>query len=98
MNLHDLLPIFIPFATSAISLTITKSHLFSGFREWIGDRSDLLLELFSCPWCFSHWISAGIFLFAGMRLPLFWLIILIFANVSLSGMITNYTLRLVDDE
>lgn len=90
----DLLPIFIPFATSAISLTITKSKFFAGFREWIGSKSDLLGELFSCPWCLSHWVSLGIFLFADLRLPFFWFIILLFANISLSGFLTNSMLRI----
>lgn len=97
----DLFPIFIPFATSAISLTVTKSKIFSPLREWAKDESEFLDDLLSCPWCFSHWVSVGIIGLVGLSLPLQWFIISIFANVSMAGMLTNFMLRLAtwgDDE
>lgn len=49
--------VVLSFAISAISMTISKSKLFEGFREWIGEQSGWLGELFNCPYCTSHWVT-----------------------------------------
>ena len=42
-------------AVAAISMTITKSRAFKGFRGWIKDKVKILSGLFDCPYCMSHW-------------------------------------------
>lgn len=55
--------IFLGIATGFISLTITKSNIFESFRNFFFFRSEkskvmnFLNELFTCPYCFSHWVS-----------------------------------------
>ena len=54
-------------ATSAISLTVTKSKLFKTMRQFIKFMAEpnvyghgwfeLLSELLSCHYCFSHWVA-----------------------------------------
>lgn len=54
----------IALAVAAISMTITKSRAFKGFRGWIKDRIKILHGLFGCPYCMSHWIAlAGIWIY-----------------------------------
>jgi Protein of unknown function (DUF1360) len=55
INLLETLEIGI--TTGVISLTLTKSKLFSPMRKWIRYRSDWLGELVSCPYCTSHWVG-----------------------------------------
>ena len=49
--------VILALAVSAASMTITKASICKSFREWIGDISDFLGELFSCPYCTSHWLA-----------------------------------------
>ncbi len=43
--------------TGVISLTLTKSKMFSPMRNWIRYRSNWWGELVSCPYCASHWVG-----------------------------------------
>lgn len=45
------------FATAAISITISKSKVFSWPRKWLYRRSQIVGELVNCHYCTSHWIS-----------------------------------------
>lgn len=60
--------VYLALATASISLTITKATIFEPVRDWIGDRSDFFGELFSCPYCMSHWISFGFIAYYQPRL------------------------------
>lgn len=44
---------------SAVSMTITMANISNGFRAWVKARSKFFGELFSCPYCTSHWLSFG---------------------------------------
>jgi len=66
MSLIDFL--FLALATASIALTITKAVIFEPMRDWIGDRSDFFGELFSCPYCMSHWVSFGFIAYYQPRL------------------------------
>lgn len=44
-------------AVATVSMTITKAKVSKPLRESIAARSKWLGELFSCPYCFSHWVS-----------------------------------------
>ena len=61
--------LIISLAVSAISMTLTKAMIFKGFRDWLKDHNDWLGELFSCPYCTSHWVSFGFVVIYG-PLPL----------------------------
>lgn len=59
--------ILLSIACAAFSYTITKSMFFDSFRLWFFNRSmksifgfklyEFLYNLFSCPYCFSHWVA-----------------------------------------
>lgn len=61
-------------ATAAITITVTKSHLFAGVVEWAAEKSPRLGRLLSCPWCFSHWAAALVMLlwWVGYGSPVYW--------------------------
>lgn len=44
-------------AVAVISMTMTKAKVSKPLRERIKARSEWFGELFSCPYCFSHWVS-----------------------------------------
>ncbi len=54
--MHEL--IFLALATSAISVTITRSGVFAKQRSWLLEKNLWLGRLVSCPYCLSHWVSA----------------------------------------
>jgi len=47
-------------AIGTVSMTITKANVFEWLRSWLEDRNDFLADLFSCPYCMSHWIALGV--------------------------------------
>lgn len=51
--------IILSLAVSSVSLTMTKAKLTKPLRNFVRSRSEWLGELFSCPYCFSHWVSFG---------------------------------------
>lgn len=58
MNYEELIKVIVlAFVVSPICLTITKTEVFKPLRTFIKSRSTKLGKLFSCPYCFSHWIS-----------------------------------------
>lgn len=64
MNVPDLLAVAL--ATSAASVTISKTKITHGFRQWLWSKPKLstIAYMFDCPYCISHWIA--LFLVAGM--------------------------------
>ena len=40
-----------------ISMTVTKAVVFKWFRDRL--KRPWLKELFSCPYCFSHWVATA---------------------------------------
>jgi len=55
-------------ATSAISVTITQSDIFSGLRASVANRSRWLGVLVRCPYCTSHWVSVVLMWWYGQRI------------------------------
>jgi len=49
--------ILLSIVSASISFTITESFLFHSLREWMKTKNYYLGKLFSCGYCFSHWIS-----------------------------------------
>jgi|GEM_PF-1657724 len=56
-NVQLLSLVILAFATSAVSLTISKAGIFESVRHWVADHNEWLGELVSCPYCTSHWVS-----------------------------------------
>lgn len=48
---------------AAVSYTVTRSSIFRGFRNFVDRKNQKLGELVSCPYCFSHWVSAATILY-----------------------------------
>jgi hypothetical protein len=71
INLLNILEIGV--TTGVISLTLTKSKLFSPVRNWIRYRSPWWGELVSCPYCASHWVGGLLTLTLRPAGPLAWL-------------------------
>lgn len=53
------------FVVAMVSLTVTRSRLFRGFRDWVDSASakdvnadpTLWYELVKCPFCFGFWAT-----------------------------------------
>lgn len=56
-NSQVLCLVILAFATSAVSLTISKAGIFKSSRQWVAEHNEWLGELISCPYCTSHWVS-----------------------------------------
>lgn len=108
MNWEQLLSQWVAFvgtamAVSAISVTVTRSTVFKPLREWLEKKAWLhgkIAELFSCPYCFSHWVSFAGVGTIGVRivdcpLPIHYkmvvdFLVTAFAMVSLAAFISGY--------
>ena len=42
---------------ACISFTVSETKLFEPFRNWINKKSPFLGGLFSCGYCFGHWVA-----------------------------------------
>lgn len=49
--------VVVALAVSTVSMTATKAKISRPMRNRISQRSKWFGELFSCPYCFSHWAS-----------------------------------------
>lgn len=59
-------------ATSAISITITKSHLSQmTVQKWLADAPMWLRLLFSCPYCMAHYVAGALLATQSAMWPLF---------------------------
>jgi hypothetical protein len=86
--------IVLALAGSAISMTLTKAVITKKFRDYIKSKSDFWGELFSCPYCMSHWVNAVVLvlsqpiiltLFPEKIIPGIEYVVIWFALVSLSA-------------
>lgn len=64
--------VYLSFVTASISFTVTETRVFQSFRGWIKDRNRLLGDLFSCGYCFGHWVSFGLTAIYTPRLFQYW--------------------------
>ncbi len=44
-------------AIASLSSTITLAKISKPFRAWISSKSSWIGSLFSCSYCFSHWVA-----------------------------------------
>ncbi|MCP5705509.1 hypothetical protein NL302_28050, partial [Klebsiella pneumoniae] len=49
--------------SSCISITVTQQEMFRPLREWMVKKNAMAGYLFSCFYCFSHWV-----VFAGVAI------------------------------
>ncbi len=49
--------IYLSFVTASIAFTVTETKLFKPLREWLQNKIPFLGELFSCGYCFGHWVA-----------------------------------------
>src|SRR4249920_2934874 len=47
-------------AVASISFGVTEAKLTLPLREWMKRKNKLLGELFSCGYCFGHWVSLAL--------------------------------------
>ena len=45
-------------AVASISFTVTETKLFKPYREWATKKAPIFGSLFSCGYCFGHWVAA----------------------------------------
>jgi len=66
-------------ATATLAMTLGRSNLSEKFRPPL---PNLLEELITCPYCFSHWIAACLVLiYAREQFFLNWLAVVAFAQI-----------------
>ena len=49
--------IYLSLASACISFTVTETKLFKPLREWLLKKIPFLGNLFSCGYCFGHWVA-----------------------------------------
>lgn len=49
--------IYLSIVTASVAFTVTETKLFKPFREWLLKKSSFLGDLFSCGYCFGHWVA-----------------------------------------
>lgn len=64
--------IYLSFATSSISFTVTETKFFKPLREWIKKKSNFLGDLLSCGYCLGHWIAFALVAVYKPKLFEFW--------------------------
>ena len=48
---------FLSLVVASVSVTITKTKIFKGWREFLDKKNPWLGSLFKCPYCLGHWVS-----------------------------------------
>jgi hypothetical protein len=99
--------VLVALAISAVSLTVTRSHLTEPWREHLLDHrpNDLFTRMITCPYCFAHWLAVFGAVWWGVRY-LDWhtlglgraavsVLIVGFALVSLSTIVMGLMIRLM---
>jgi len=92
--------IWLALAVAAVSYTITRSLLFAPARAAIEFLAGPFIgELFSCPYCFSHWVTLAAVLVYRPRLGISPSAILDglvagFAMIAISAVVVNTITRL----
>ena len=92
MKLYILVSNFIlALCISCISYTISRSGIFSGFRNWVERKMpDKIDELIHCPYCLSHYVALIVLLITRTIIPITgWIvvdfIITLFALIEISS-------------
>lgn len=97
--------VLVALAISAVSLTVTRSHLFERWRDYLQDHrpNDLFTQTVTCPYCFAHWAAlvpafwwTAIFFYAPTRIAAWALFITSWlAFVAASALIMGAMIKLL---
>ena len=68
--------VILSLVVASISWTVTQEEVFREFHDYCADRSEAaqgilqqkFFYLFTCEYCFSHWVTMGLLLFTGFKL------------------------------
>lgn len=84
-------------ATSAMSLTVSKSKALAGVREWFEARVPMVAALLSCPYCLSHWFAFVLVIACGLHddNPLLSVPLFTFAAVAVASVTTGIIMKLM---
>lgn len=97
--------LFIALVTASITWTVTHEEIFREFREYCTDRSRScrtlvarkVFYIFTCEYCFSHYVAFGVLLLTGFHLLLpGWrgLVLALFATTAVANVYMSAFARL----
>jgi hypothetical protein len=97
--------LFIALVTASITWTVTHEEIFREFREYCTDRSRTcrtlvarkVFYIFTCEYCFSHYVALGVLLMTGFHLLLpGWrgLVLALFATTAVANVYMSAFARL----
>lgn len=49
--------LYLSFVCASVSFTVSETKLFLPVREWLHEKNSFLGKLFSCGYCFGHWVA-----------------------------------------
>lgn len=55
--------LFVIAAVGGLSVTVTKAHVMDPIRAFFKLHMPLIGYVLECPYCFSHWVAAGVALY-----------------------------------
>jgi len=64
--------IYLSLACASVSFTVSETKLFLPLREWLNRKIPFLGKLFSCGYCFGHWVAFSLVAVYRPRLFDFW--------------------------
>lgn len=78
---------------ACVARTVTQEEVFREFKEWCVHHSKThrklavrkLCYLFTCEYCFSHWVTAGLLVLTGYRLEPWGFLVTLFTLVWLAN-------------
>ncbi|MFG6484866.1 hypothetical protein ACEWUX_27925, partial [Klebsiella pneumoniae] len=91
---------YIALMSSCISITVTQQEMFRPLREWMVKKNAMIGYLFSCFYCFSHWVVfAGVAIYRPVLVHSgFWLIdlaVTAFFTIGLTAMFSGIILKVM---
>lgn len=68
--------VILSMAVGSIAWTVTQEEIFREWREYCDDKNQNCVSIpqkkffyvFTCEYCFSHWVTVGILILTGFRL------------------------------
>lgn len=97
--------LFVSLVTASITWTVTHEEIFREFRDYCTDRSRTcgtllarkIFYVFTCEYCFSHYVALGVLLMTGFRLLLLdWrgVVLALFATTAVANVYMSAFARL----
>jgi hypothetical protein len=64
--------LYLSLVCASVSFTAVETKFFKGVREWLAGKSRFFGDLFSCGYCFGHWVAFALVAVYRPRLFDFW--------------------------